>query len=165
VKTDSLRPRLSGPGSWIEDGDPIQNMQGGGRPATGLPAAAAKLVEGGYGHHPTIWVEYRIFNLPPGKYFMKASRQTGCRVRMRPDDVEEMSTYAPVFLSGAWAEAEIAGAQVGNWGPGQQMSGDEPDAASGPTTPPFVAPRGWRPAGNRHSGGPLLIAMDRRQSK
>jgi len=118
-----------------EDGDPIQNMQGGGRPLPVLPAAARET--GRRGLRPTTndLGEYRIFNLPPGKYFMKAQRQPAAPSGCGPDDVENV-TYAPVFYPGV-AEPN-SGAQLENWA-GSADERDEPERCVRSTTPPFVA--------------------------
>jgi protocatechuate 3,4-dioxygenase beta subunit len=97
-----------------EDGDPIQNMAVTTMTYT-YTSRGRELAEG-MSATTDDRGEYRIFNVPPGKYFLKAGNRS---LRMGGRDPEAKG-YAPAFFPGVYQAASAASLELG---PGQQMTG------------------------------------------
>jgi hypothetical protein len=97
-----------------EDGDPIQNM-----PVTTMTytytSRGRELAEGQSATTDDRG-EYRIFNIPPGKYFLRAANRS---LRMSGRDPDPKG-YAPIFFPG---ELQASSAAPLELAPGQQLTG------------------------------------------
>jgi hypothetical protein len=97
-----------------EDGDPIQNM-----PVTTMTytytSRGRELTEG-RGASTDDRGEYRIFDVPPGKYLLKAANRT---IRAGGRD-QDGRGFAPSFFPGVVPASSAATLEVG---PGQQLTG------------------------------------------